>query len=38
MHASEVPCGSLLVIFTEFVNLEYVVYEFACKPRSVKYV
>jgi len=38
VHASEAPRGSLLVIFTEFVNLEHAVYEFARKPRSVKCV
>lgn len=34
VHASEVPHGNLLVIFTEFVNLEYAVYELARKPRK----
>ena len=38
VHACEVPHGSLLVIFTECLNLEYAVHEFARKLRSVKYV
>lgn len=34
VHASQVPDGSLLVIFTGLVNLEYAACEFARKHRK----
>lgn len=34
VHASQVPDGSLLVIFTGLVSWEYAAYEFARKHRK----